>query len=97
MPSSAPFDPGLSYSEVADRLGCSQQAAGAHASRGLKHLGHVVDRRELFRAEVPTPMTDPMRPDRLDHAFSEGTREQILATPADEAAPVAPRSRCPRG
>jgi RNA polymerase sigma-70 factor (ECF subfamily) len=38
---------GLDYSEVAARLGCSEQAARAHVSRGLKRLADVIDRLEL--------------------------------------------------
>jgi RNA polymerase sigma-70 factor (ECF subfamily) len=38
---------GLDYSEVALRLGCSEQAARAHVSRGLKRLADVVDEFEL--------------------------------------------------
>ena len=45
---------GLSYSEVADRLGCSQQAARAHVSRGLKRLGQALDRHELATAGAQT-------------------------------------------
>jgi len=43
---------GLDYSEVATRLGCSEQAARAHVSRGLKRLADVVDRLELRTPEA---------------------------------------------
>jgi RNA polymerase sigma-70 factor, ECF subfamily len=38
---------GLAYPDVAARLGCSEQAARAHVSRGLRRLGDVLDEREL--------------------------------------------------
>jgi len=38
---------GLDYPEVAARLGCSEQTARAHVSRGLKRLAEIVDRLEL--------------------------------------------------
>jgi DNA-directed RNA polymerase specialized sigma24 family protein len=44
---------GLAYREVAQRLGCSEQAARAHVSRGLKRLADAIDRYEL-RAETET-------------------------------------------
>jgi RNA polymerase sigma factor (sigma-70 family) len=37
----------LGYPEVAARLGCSEQAARAHVSRGLKRLADIVDQLEL--------------------------------------------------
>lgn len=39
---------GLDYSALADQLNCSEQAARAHVSRGLKQLAKVLDRRELY-------------------------------------------------
>jgi RNA polymerase sigma factor (sigma-70 family) len=38
---------GLDYRDVADRLGCSEQAARAHVSRGLKRLEDTLDRNAL--------------------------------------------------
>jgi RNA polymerase sigma factor (sigma-70 family) len=38
---------GLSYHDVAARLGCSEQAARAHVSRGLKRLADALDHQEL--------------------------------------------------
>lgn len=43
---------GLAYREVAARLGCSEQAARAHVSRGLKQLAEALDRHELCAAEM---------------------------------------------
>ncbi len=43
---------GLGYGEVAARLGCSEQAARAHVSRGLKQLADALDRHELRAAGV---------------------------------------------
>jgi len=43
---------GLAYGEVAIRLGCSEQAARAHVSRGLKQLADALDRHELCVSEV---------------------------------------------
>jgi len=43
---------GLGYVEVAARLGCSEQAARAHVSRGLKQLADALDRHELCVAGV---------------------------------------------
>jgi len=45
---------GLSYHEVAARMGCSEQAARAHVSRGLRRLAEAVDQHELSAAEGPT-------------------------------------------
>jgi RNA polymerase sigma factor (sigma-70 family) len=38
---------GLEYKDVARRLGCSEQAARTHVSRGLKRLANLVDKLEL--------------------------------------------------
>jgi RNA polymerase sigma factor (sigma-70 family) len=38
---------GLGYGEVAARLGCSEQAARAHVSRGLRQLAELLDGTEL--------------------------------------------------
>lgn len=43
---------GLAYGEVAARLGCSEQAARAHVSRGLKQLADALGRHELRAAKV---------------------------------------------
>jgi RNA polymerase sigma-70 factor, ECF subfamily len=43
---------GLAYAEVAGRLGCSEQAARAHVSRGLKQLADALDRHELRATEL---------------------------------------------
>lgn len=42
---------GLSYREVATRMGCSEQAARAHVSRGLRRLAEALDHYELIRAK----------------------------------------------
>jgi RNA polymerase sigma-70 factor (ECF subfamily) len=45
---------GLEYRDVAARLGCSEQAARAHVSRGLKRLAGALDQYELRNTEVST-------------------------------------------
>jgi RNA polymerase sigma-70 factor (ECF subfamily) len=42
---------GLSYREVAARMGCSEQAARAHVSRGLRRLGDAITQTEI--SEIP--------------------------------------------
>ncbi len=42
---------GLPYSEVAGRMGCTEQAARAHVSRGLRGLATVLDTHELARIQ----------------------------------------------
>jgi len=39
---------GLAYEEVAARLGCSQQAARAHVSRGLRQLERQMNRDQML-------------------------------------------------
>lgn len=39
---------GLPYEDVAARLDCSEQAARAHVSRGLRRLAHLLDHDELL-------------------------------------------------
>lgn len=39
---------GLAYEEVAARLGCSQQTARAHVSRGLRQLERQMDRDQIL-------------------------------------------------
>jgi RNA polymerase sigma-70 factor (ECF subfamily) len=41
---------GLPYGDVADRLGCSEQAARAHVSRGLRSLAKALEDTEVLRA-----------------------------------------------
>jgi RNA polymerase sigma factor (sigma-70 family) len=43
---------GLDYDEAAARLGCSEQAARAHVSRGLRQLADVLNRDGSRAAEV---------------------------------------------
>jgi DNA-directed RNA polymerase specialized sigma24 family protein len=38
---------GVSYEEVAARLGCSEQAARAHVSRGLRQLERQMNREQV--------------------------------------------------
>lgn len=45
---------GLSYREVAARMGCSEQAARAHVSRGLRRLAEALDRHELASSREAT-------------------------------------------
>jgi RNA polymerase sigma-70 factor (ECF subfamily) len=42
---------GLPYEDVAARLGCSEQAARAHVSRGLKQLERQIDREQILDLE----------------------------------------------
>jgi len=44
---------GLAYHEVANRMGCSEQAARAHVSRGLRRLAQALDQHELSTAARP--------------------------------------------
>lgn len=47
---------GLAYHEVAARMGCSEQAARAHVSRGLRRLAQALDQHELsIQANNPLP------------------------------------------
>lgn len=45
---------GLDYGDVAAHLGCSEQAARAHVSRGLKRLADYLDQHELCVAQPVT-------------------------------------------
>lgn len=42
---------GLSYSEVAARMGCSEQTARAHVSRGLRRLAKAIDQNQRLELE----------------------------------------------
>lgn len=45
---------GLSYGEVATQMGCTEQAARAHVSRGLRRLADAMDRYELITGIGPS-------------------------------------------
>ena len=42
---------GLSYDHVATALGCSEQAARAHVSRGLRQLERQIDRKQIVELQ----------------------------------------------
>jgi DNA-directed RNA polymerase specialized sigma24 family protein len=42
---------GLPYEEVAAKLSCSEQAARAHVSRGLRQLERQIDREQIADLE----------------------------------------------
>jgi DNA-directed RNA polymerase specialized sigma24 family protein len=48
-----PID-GLGYGEVASRLGCSEQTARAHVSRGLRRLASALDHTTSRATEMTT-------------------------------------------
>lgn len=45
----------LTYEQVASRLGCSQQAAQAHVSRGLRQLERQMSRKHVLELEGALP------------------------------------------
>jgi RNA polymerase sigma factor (sigma-70 family) len=46
---------GLTYEEIAVRLGCSQQAARAHVSRGLRQLEREMNRDQILELQGANP------------------------------------------